>query len=244
MRPTKQLTKKQKIIIISIASAILLAVVGVLIGVLVKVAQDKRRNAEIQAMFKDYYDAKVASFAEENAAQGDTVVDVVFLGDSLTDGYDLSTYYPQYVTRNRGIGGDTSFGLEARLDVSVYQVKPKVVVMLIGANNQATVMENYERILKGFQSNIPDTKVVLLSLTSMADFWAYNNAQAAYNNAYIKCYAEQYGYTYVDLYTPLFDVTTGEMKLEYTVDGGHFTPEGYQVLTATITPYLQELLGY
>ena len=169
---------------------------------------------------------------------------MAFIGDSLTDGYDLATYYPQFITANRGIGGDTTFDLEKRLQVSVYDLKPQVVVMLIGANNMDTMFENYESILQGLQENLPDTPVVLLSLTAMGgEHWGPKNQLAAYNNVTIRILAEQYGCTFVDLYTPLFDATTGEVREGYTVDGGHFTPQGYEVLTAQITPVLTALLS-
>ena len=50
------------------------------------------------------------------------------------------------------------------------------------------------------------------------------------------------GYAFVDLYTPLYDISTREVYAGYTVDGGHFTPKGYEVLTAQITPVLDSLL--
>ena len=59
----------------------------------------------------------------------------------------------------------------------------------------------------------------------------------------IKLLAGKYGYTFVDLYTPLYDVSIREVYDGYTVDGGHFTHEGYVVLTEQITPVLRELLG-
>lgn len=237
--------KKKPLLILLICLCVLvLAGTAVLIWYFASYRPKQERTEQYRKIFNDYYNAKVESFATQNAENAGRQIDVVFLGDSLTDGYDLARYYPQYVTLNRGINGDTTVGLENRLDVSVYQVKPKVAVMLIGVNNLATMLDNYESILQGFKANIPDTKIVLLSLTSMADYWAYNNQLAAYTNAYIKRYAQLYGYTFVDLYTPLFDVTTGEMKCEYTVDGGHFTHEGYTVLTDAITPVLASLLGY
>ena len=70
-------------------------------------------------------------------------IDVAFLGDSLTDGYDLEKYYPEFKTANRGIAGETTGGLESRLQVSVYDLKPKVCVMLIGANNMDTMFKLY-----------------------------------------------------------------------------------------------------
>ena len=170
-------------------------------------------------------------------------VDIVFLGDSLTDGYNVKEFYPEYTVLNRGIGGDTSVWLEERLDVSLYAVQPKVAVMLIGANNMDTMLENYESILKSFKENAPRTKIVLLSLTSMSGEWGKKNQLAAYNNVQIKMYAEIYGYEYVDLYSALLNLETGEIYDEYTTDGGHLTQKGYEVLTATIRPAIQKQIS-
>jgi lysophospholipase L1-like esterase len=185
-------------------------------------------------MIKHYYDNKVAQFEEENKSIIPGETDVVFLGDSLTDGCDLSLYYPEYTTLNRGIGGDTTIGLEKRLDVSAYAVKPKVVVMLIGANNLSTMFDNYENILLSMKENLPDSKIVLVSLTSMGDDWGKNNNLAAFNNVKIKALAEKYGYEFVDVYTSLLNLETNEIYGEYTTDGGHLTHEGYLVLTGEI----------
>lgn len=204
----------------------------------------QKQQAEWNRKVQIYRDAKIAQYRTENEEYADFQVDVAFLGDSLTDGYDLKKYYPQYVTANRGIGGDTTFDLQERLEVSVYELKPKVTVMLIGANNMDTMFENYEQILQGFQENLPDTQIVLLSLTAMGgENWGSKNQLAAYNNVTIKLLAEKYGYTFVDLYMPLYDVSIREVYEGYTSDGGHLTHEGYMVVTAQITPVLESLLG-
>ena len=204
----------------------------------------RQQQAENLKAIQQYRAAKMAQYRQENATYDDYAVEVAFLGDSLTDGYDLAKYYPQYITANRGIGGDTTFDLESRLQESVYDLKPQVVVMLIGANNVDTMLQNYESILKGLQTNLPDSNVVLLSLTAMGgEHWGRKNQQAAYNNVSIKLLAEKYDFTFVDLYTPMYDVSIGEVYEGYTSDGGHLTHEGYTVMTAQITPVLQELLG-
>ncbi len=197
-----------------------------------------------QQAVQEYRDEKTARFLRENEEFDDYEVEVAFLGDSLTDGYDLAKYYPQYITANRGIGGDTTFDLQARLQVSAYDLKPQVAVMLIGANNPETMLQNYESILQGLKENLPETKLVLLSMTAMGgDHWGPKNPQAAYNNVSIKLLAEKYGCEFVDLFTPLSDVSIGQVYDGYTTDGGHFTHEGYTVITAQITPVLEKLLG-
>lgn len=228
-------------------AGVCVAAAAVVIGAIVYFAvtlPKQREQEETARMVQEYRDAKMAQYRQENAAYDDYEVEVAFLGDSLTDGYDLAKYYPQYVTANRGIGGDTTFSLEERLQVSVYNLKPKVAVMLIGANNMDTMFDNYEQILMGLQENLPDTKIVLLSLTAMGgEHWGRKNQLAAYNNVTIKLLAEKYGFAFVDLFSPLYDVSIGEVYAGYTTDGGHLTHEGYTVITNEITPALQELLG-
>ena len=192
--------------------------------------------------FWEFYNGKLDTFEKENEKYKSVDVDVVFLGDSLTDGYDVKRFYPEYVVLNRGISGDTSVWLEERLDVSLFEVQPKVAVMLIGANNMDTMLENYESILKSFKENLPNTKIVLLSLTSMSGEWGKKNQLAAYNNVQIKMYAEMYGYEYVDLYSALLNLETGEIYDEYTTDGGHLTEKGYEVLTSKIKPAIEKQL--
>ena len=233
--------KKRYLILICVVALILLSAVIVFFAIILP---QKKKEAEHEAAVRAYFDAKMEQYKRENDEYEDYEVDVAFIGDSLTDGYDLAQYYPQYVTANRGIGGDTTFGVEERLQVSLFDLKPKVVVMLIGANNMDTMLQNYESILQSLKEDLPESKIVLLSLTSMGgEHWGRKNQLAAYNNVSIKLLAQKYGYTYVDLYSALFDLSTGEIYDSYTTDGGHLTPLGYSVVTAQITPVLEALLA-
>ena len=232
----------KKVRIICIILGVLLAiVVGKLVVTWVLQA---KQQAEWNAMVAEYRADKMEKYVAENEKYADYEVEVAFLGDSLTDGYDLAKYYPQYITANRGIGGDTTFDLQGRLQISVYDLKPQVAVLLIGANNVDTMLQNYEAILQGLRENLPETKLVVLSLTAMGgDLWGKKNQQAAYNNVSVKLLAEKYGCEFVDLFSALYDVSIGEVYEGYTVDGGHFTDLGYTVVTAQITPVLEKLLG-
>ena len=230
----------RKPIKILIVTAVLAAVfLAVFLPVyFLKIRPDRQRKVRL-ALFQAYYDTKVASYEEENKGIEAGEIDVVFLGDSLTDGCDLARYYPDYRSLNRGIGGDTTTGLLKRMKVSVYDVKPKVAVVLIGGNNLKTMFDDYEEILKGLQGNIPDTKVVLVSLTSMSE----KNEIAALNNVRIKLLAEHYGYEYADVFSALFDEGSMAIRGEYTSDGAHLTDAGYQVLSAVITAAIERALA-
>lgn len=203
----------------------------------------KKYEAEKQKyakwLFETHYADRVSLFKEENKHLSN--VDISFVGDSLTEGYDVKTFYPTYNVVNRGIGGDTTFGVENRLDSSVYDVNPKITSLLIGANNFDTMLENYESIVTKIRTNLPSTKVVLCSLTSMTGNWGRNNEKAKANNVEIKKIAERNSCTFVDLYNPLLDPQTNELKEEYSVDGGHLTSAGYTVVTNILLPIFQSL---
>lgn len=238
-----QAVSKKKLVGIIISSVLALVILGLSIFIFAFHLPEKEKQAERERLVQEYYANKLALYQAENEKYADFEVDVAFLGDSLTDGYDLQSYYPQYLTSNRGIGGETTHGLESRLEVSVYALKPKITVMLIGGNNLNTMFENYENILIGLRDNLPQTKVILVSLTAMGGDWGHKNQIAAYNNTIIKKLAEKYNFTFVDVYTPLFDESIGEVYEGYTTDGAHFTAKGYQVVTQTLTPAIDALMN-
>ena len=193
--------------------------------------------------YSEYYLNKVALFDNENKAYASQSVDIVFLGDSLTDGFDNHRYFPQYCTLNRGIAGDTTTAVLQRLDVSLLDIQPRVVVMLIGINNYNTMFDDYELLLQRMQTEAANTKVILLSLTPVSNSLADINGRIALNNVRIKHLAKQYGFGYVDIFSPLYDFDKEELVAAYTVDGIHFSQAGYEVIVDTLTPYLIEALG-
>ena len=234
--------KKKNILLLIVGCILLCCITISLIWYFVVKLPDIKERKQREQQAKEYYENKLKLYQEENLKYEDYEVDVAFLGDSLTDGYDLNKYYPQYLTANRGISGETTIGLEKRMQVSVYDLKPKIVVMLIGGNNLDTMFDNYENILIGLKENLPDSKVVLLSLTAMGQDWGHKNKIACFNNVKIKLLAEKYNYEFVDLYTQLFNIETNELYAEYTTDGAHFTSKGYETVTSIISPILDELL--
>jgi lysophospholipase L1-like esterase len=62
---------------------------------------------------------------------------VVFMGDSITDGWKLATYFPSKPYINRGISGQTTPQMLIRFRPDVIALKPQVVVILAGTNDLA-----------------------------------------------------------------------------------------------------------
>src|SRR5262245_376950 len=114
---------------------------------------------------KGWHDRR-ATFAEHAAEQKDALV---FLGDSITQGWgdDFRGNFKGVKVANRGISGDTSRGLLARLDEDVLALDPEGVVLLIGTNDTELkvppegIASNVKLLLDKIAAHNPDTPVVL-----------------------------------------------------------------------------------
>ncbi|MBR4377604.1 MAG: hypothetical protein IKP50_01765 [Bacilli bacterium] len=173
--------------------------------------------------------------------QSDKGCDIVFLGDSITEGYPLHIFFNEYKVANRGINGDTTGGVIDRLEFSVYDLNPKVIYLMIGTNNLQTCLENYETILKGIKNYCPRSKVMLMSITPR---WGEDlMAKIREINVEIQKYAENYGYFYANVFTPL-TVNSENLVVndELFADGLHPLTEGYRIITNVIKPTIIEWL--
>jgi len=165
---------------------------------------------------------------------------VVFIGDSITDGWRLAEAFPGKPYVNRGISGQTTPQMLVRFRADVVALKPAVVVILAGINDIAentgpTTMEAIEDNLASMCeiAAANDIRVVLSSVTPAIDFpWRRGKEPAPKVrtlNAWIEQYAAANGYTYLDYYTPMADAAGG-MKAGLASDGVHPTPEGYAIM--------------
>ena len=126
----------ETIIILSVLVIILIAYIIVNNLNLKKKIELERKNAcdeLFSMMLKGGYEKRVNDFKfynKEVKKEG-----IVFVGDSLTENYNVYEYFKDYNVYNRGIGGDTTSGLLNRMKESIYDLEPKVVVLLIGIND-------------------------------------------------------------------------------------------------------------
>jgi lysophospholipase L1-like esterase len=74
----------------------------------------------------------------EQIVREDRDVGTVFLGDSITEAWDLHVFFTPALGEllvNRGISGDTAEGLRRRFQADVIQLRPRNVVVLVGTND-------------------------------------------------------------------------------------------------------------
>lgn len=121
---------------------------------------------------KEHYQGRMALFDTQPIKTGD----IVFIGDSLTElGANWSIRFDNLKVRNRGISGDTTYGVLARLQ-EIENSAPAVIFLLIGINdifnlyyerqiqNLSSTASNIEQIVAQINSSLPNTKIFVLGL--------------------------------------------------------------------------------
>ena len=83
---------KQKKIILIILSIFFLALISFLIILFTIIIPERKEKEHFEEQVKLYYENKLKIYEEENERFEDYEIDVAFIGDSLTDAYDLEKY--------------------------------------------------------------------------------------------------------------------------------------------------------
>ena len=167
--------------------------------------------------------------------------DIVFIGDSITDGGCWDELFPGLNVKNRGINADDTVGVLARLD-DIICCKPAALFILIGTNDlnwwayrhDKEILDNYHEILRRCKESTPETKVFVESILPRARRYA-NHIRTL--NLHLEKMAEEFGYTFINLF-PYFADETGALKAEYNNDHLHLMSSGYEQWVKILTPYL------
>ena len=160
---------------------------------------------------------------------------IVFLGNSITEAFDLTQSFPVDKPINRGISGDHIDGLLQRLDSSVVLIEPSRLYLMIGINDigrgdeDTLILARYDSLLTRLQKELPETVVFVHSILPTSIKWSNCPREKIIRiNKQIKKMTESYRYTWIDLY-PLFAGTDNFVLSEYTTDGLHLNETGYDL---------------
>jgi len=192
-------------------------------------------NVGFAQQFSEHYYKRKALF--ENTP--DTKNEIIFLGNSITEGGDWKALFPEKNVINRGISGDVTDGILFRLD-EVTSSNPSKIFLLIGTNDMARgksieyVIENTEKIIVQIKRQSEETKIYLQSILPInpnvgEKFSGHkNNHQKIIEaNRLLRTLAKKYDLKFIDLHKYM---SNGEkhLKAKYTYDGLHLTEEGYE----------------
>jgi lysophospholipase L1-like esterase len=192
---------------------------------------------------------------------------VVFLGDSITDGWRLEESFPGKPYVNRGISGQTTAQMLVRFYPDVLALQPAAVVVFAGTNDIAR--NNGPQTIEMVQQNVMAmtelaqghrVKVILCSVTPISDrtmtpagrgggstprprvqSLQHPPADILKFNAWLKSYAAAKGAVYADYYTATVD-GEGFLRDGITGDGLHPNAQGYALMAPVATAAIAQAL--
>ena len=176
--------------------------------------------------------------------------DIVFLGNSITDGGEWAELFNNRHVKNRGISMDRSSWLLDRLD-SIVAGHPRKLFLMIGVNDLAAGAEpaeveaNVRRLVERFRTESPWTRIYIQSILPVngrsfdhyRDHYARAGAIRA-TNRLLEALCDGRQVVWIDLFGTMAD-SNGDLNAAYTNDGLHLTGEGYLVWRDAIRQYVK-----
>ena len=180
----------------------------------------------------------------------------LFLGDSITEQYDLKEYYEDYPVVNSGVSGDYTSSIVKDMKKRVYDYNPSKVFLLIGindlrkGNDVSEIVSNTKEIIELIKENRPYSEIYLESIypinktdddkiSDSVKNIKFDNEKIIEVNDLLKDLAKDEKITYVDLYNKLID-DDGNLNVSYTKDGLHISSEGYECITKELMKYIKD----
>jgi len=174
--------------------------------------------------------------------------EIIFLGNSITDGCEWHELFNDPRIKNRGISADVTGGVLDRLD-EVVESKPLQIFLMIGINDLARgdsldyILANYRQIIQLIKEKTPASELYIQSVLPVNDsFNQFKNHvnktdQVINLNARLEQLSGEQQVTFIDLYSK-FTTPEGKLDPEYTNDGLHLTGKGYLHWKALVTKYV------
>jgi len=198
------------------------------------------------AMYADDF-GQLSRYREANATLAPPAAGenrVVFFGDSITDAWKLTEYFPGKPYVNRGISGQTTSQMLVRFHQDVIALHPKAVVILAGTNDIAgntgpirdeDIEANFASLADIARAN--QVQVVFSSILPVHNYTERSKepfaqrppARIAALNDWIKDYCAKNGTVYLDYFRAMVD-EKGLLKRDLAEDGLHPNVVGYKLM--------------
>ena len=186
--------------------------------------------------------AALGHYRDANAALAGQPVDVVFIGDSITEMWPIA--HPDLFTNGvvgRGVSGQTSTQILLRFMADVVALKPRAVHLMCGVNDVAgntgpSTPQDYQNNVQAMVdlARAHGISVILGSLTPVTGFpWAPEvrdpRGRVIALNTWLSACARENGLTFVDYFAVLADAKNG-LRADLARDGIHPQARGYDLM--------------
>lgn len=211
---------------------------------------------------RDFPTNWLARHAENLATAKKGGVDILFLGDSIMDGWHWDNggknlwakYFAPRHAANFGIGYDRIQNVLWRIENGELDgLDPKVVVLLIGTNNTGNedngqprntipeIIEGISHLVRRIQFHLPRAKIILLGIFPRGEKSDPIREQVKAVNAGMSALSDGNQVKFLD-FGGKFLSADGALSRELFPDLLHPNEKGYRIWTDALNPALDEML--
>lgn len=181
----------------------------------------------------EHHNNRLKQFEQEPMKTGQ----IIFLGNSITEGGNWHQLFPNHNVVNRGIGGDIAHGILRRMD-EIIKRQPSKLFLLIGINDigkdipEAVIADNISKIISRLKKESPKTEIIVQSILPInpeyPKFPQHYDKQfrVLMTNQLIYKVCKDQDVRFLNLF-PYFLDNRQRLKSELTGDGLHLNAEGY-----------------
>jgi len=169
-------------------------------------------------------------------------MNIVFIGDSLTEFFDWQRRFPDHSIINLGVAGETVEALSRRINRILSSIKnPDFIFIMTGINDitmeDYDIISDYRSILKSLSSSFQDAVIVVQSILPVKLPWIDNEIIGRINIS-LKALSQEFHAEFLDLYG-FFTNADGRPVTEYLLDDGvHLSNKGYEKWSEVVEGFL------
>jgi lysophospholipase L1-like esterase len=174
--------------------------------------------------------------------------EIIFLGNSLTENFEVTEIFKDLRIKNRGIQGDLTIGSLKRID-EVIESRPLKIFIELGINDILTeipidtISQNYLLLVRTIKATCPNTKIFVQNiLPTIRNTRFYHREPIPIIiqvNKRLENICKDENITYIDLYSHF--MLNNKINLSYYYeDGLHLSGKGYEVWKNCIAAFVKD----
>jgi lysophospholipase L1-like esterase len=171
-------------------------------------------------------------------------MNLLFIGDSITEGFDAKKYLSEYYIYNAGVSGDNTLDVLSRINTEWFKIQPDITFLCIGTNDIAQgfgdieIINNIQEIVFNIREFLDNDNIYLVPVFPTRHNPPRSNDRIRMLNEKIKFLSEQIDCKYLDSKEKFSD-EHGAMKRGLTNDGLHLTDKAYELFAELIKEVLK-----
>jgi lysophospholipase L1-like esterase len=192
----------------------------------------------------DRWERFVAAYDEADKVSPPLKHQIVFVGSSTIRRWDVASYFPDLKIINRGIDGTELSDALKHIDRLVLRYEPRLVVMYAGDNDIGSgklseqVSVDFERFVRAVQTRLPETRILYIGIKPSPLRWLQVDRMRLANQVIRTICERDDRLAFLDFDNLMLGWDEKPRRDLYAEDGLHLSPQGYQLWTAVLRPYL------